>query len=471
MNASLALRRRNGWEAADSGILLWRNNLPYLLFFFVLPVLGIILAFMCIRSIPAWVGILLLWWLKPLFDHLMLHVIAVRFFENRASVFRLFRGLGKSLGRGLAGDLLWRRFSPLRSVVMPIRTLENPKTPKGRRIRALQKGCLNFGVLLSCLGLGMEVVLLAGELVFFVILIELFNPSFFIRFLFYGTTVDGFFLRWYSLNYVFVESLYVCMGFGVYINSRVEVEGWDIQLLFQNFVEKRKIPRTVAVLLVIPVFLFPPGGFTQTPMPAQALEEVLSSRDFGGETEGWGIRLRSRERDKTVELPLFSGPPWAEDVREWTARGFRLFLIAAAAGLAGVSLFRLRGPGRGKPPVRMPRDHGIPAGEGPAALLAKARDRYARGELRAAWAACLAAAFGACESRGRVLFPPGATEYECLALVRSREDGWEITEGFAFLVENWISLAYGGAVPRSGAFERVLDFCQSLLDNPAGDHA
>jgi hypothetical protein len=29
------------------------------------------------------------------------------------------------------------------------------------------------------------------------------------------------------------------MGFGLYLNSRVEVEGWDIELLFRDFAARR----------------------------------------------------------------------------------------------------------------------------------------------------------------------------------------------------------------------------------------
>jgi hypothetical protein len=472
MTASLVLRRRNGWEAADSGLLLWRNNLPYFPLFFALPFLGVILTLVFIPvSVPAWIGGLLLWWLKPLFDRLILHVIAVRFFESGAPLRRLFRGLGKSLGRGLAGDLLWRRFSPLRSAVMPVRTLENPRGSKKRRIRALRRGCLNFGVLLSCLGLGIELALLGGEAGFSVIALQL-DPGSSVRSFFekYGFELIIFWA--YGVNYMFAESLYVCMGFGLYVNSRVEVEGWDIQLLFQDFVKKRKAPGIVLALIL--GFFVPLRGFAETPVPAWALEEVLASPDFGGEEESWGIRLRGG--DKRAELPR-AGPFRAEEGKERVARGLRLFLAAAAAGLAGFFLFRLRGFVRKNNPGGKPGSPGIPAGESPETLLARARNRYARGELRAAWAACLAAALGACESRGWA-FPREATEYECLALVRSREGGREsrIAGGFAFLVENWTALAYGGAAPRAGAFESALDFCQSLLGGPprggpAGDHA
>jgi hypothetical protein len=126
----------------------------------------------------------------------------------------------------------------------------------------------------------------------------------------------------------------------------------------------------------------------------------------------------------------------------------------------------------------------------PRRLLEQSRVRYARGELREAWAACFAAAVSAYGIRWGLVFPRNATEYECLALVRSwgasaaiprgeaaeapaaangGEDSQAVVQAFADLVQNSTALAYGGLFPGGGAFELALDFCQSLL--PRGDNA
>jgi hypothetical protein len=44
----------------------------------------------------------------------------------------------------------------------------------------------------------------------------------------------------WCVNFLVVESIYVCMGFGLYLNSRVEVEGWDLELLFRKFAARRR---------------------------------------------------------------------------------------------------------------------------------------------------------------------------------------------------------------------------------------
>jgi hypothetical protein len=471
MKAALALRRRNGWEAADSGILLWKDNLPWVFLFFTPLLLAAAPMFFCIPlRMPVWAAILILWWLKPLFDRPLLHLLGLRFFERDVPAGRLFRGLGKSLGRGLAGDLLWRRLSPRRSTVMPIRILEKLRTGEiARRRRILQRGSLNFGPFLTLLGLGLEGMLLGGELLFFHMLSEFpLSPA--AWFLGQCDTDRLLFLA-YGINYLFTESLYVSMGFGLYINSRVEAEGWDIQLLFRGFLNRKPRRNSPAFpVLLLALFLLP--GFVQAEdaPPEQALREVLASPDFGGERDGWGIRFKERKE----EGPVLSVTPFrTEGSNETAARILRLTLILAAAAVILFSIINLRRLRREKP-LRKFRQFGTDSSpeKSPEERLERARVFFARGHIREAWAACLGALIGACE-RGGLVIPPEATEYECLDLVRSwsafgdPDEGERLFRGFSRLVSRWVALAYGGIRPGEGAFEETVDFCASLLRLPA----
>ncbi|MDR0641294.1 MAG: glucose-6-phosphate dehydrogenase assembly protein OpcA [Treponema sp.] len=271
----LALRKRSVWEAADAGLLLWKRNLGYFIPFFAIPFW--ICAF-ALRLSPGlmspenyetfydsvydnplsggvgyflsgsgesfliWSWIIL-WWLSPLFDRFILHVAAKRFFEPQASLSALFRGLGRNLGRGLVGDLLWRRLSPWRAAMLPLRLLEWESRGNRRRIkmrkRALANGGLHFCIFLTMWCSILQWILLAGE-TFFVLMIArlFFNPDLSS----FGNIFAGKGLYYYTgwcVNFLVVESVYVCMGFGLYLNSRVEVEGWDIELLFRNFAARR----------------------------------------------------------------------------------------------------------------------------------------------------------------------------------------------------------------------------------------
>jgi hypothetical protein len=308
-----------------------------------------------------------------------------------------------------------------------------------------------------------------------------------------------FFFAVFCLNYLLVESVYVCMGFGLYINSRVEVEGWDLELLFQRFASgtaaesgdtTKPAQGIVAPLLCLALCCLVPaaghaqdaaGGKTrqvaepsaeaQAAIPSEALfplaelEEILASRDFGGKRETWGIRFKSNENEGQP-LPDWDMASWVEKIKLISAQILRVLVIivivvVVALGFAAHYLYRRRGA---LIALRKSRGYGVSSheGEAPTELLARARAFYAEGLYRDAWAACFSATCAAWVGRG-VNFPPDATEYECLALVRV--SGASETVDFTDLVRTWIGFAYGGIAPQTGAFEKASAFCESLIGN------
>jgi hypothetical protein len=384
---------------------------------------------------------------------------------------------------------------------MPIRVLERIGRKQFRlRKKALVPGGLNFCALVSIMGLVLEAILLLGEIVFVMMVTQLFFPSAFNYMRDNLESVEIFIFAAFCLNYILVESLYVCMGFGLYINSRVEVEGWDLQILFQKFAgpeaRQNPLPRTgVTVLLLCFLFALSPAVHAD-PGPAtwmeeesegaeeskeapeyfpegfpfaseeslEDLEKILASPDFGGEEEGWDIRFRKRSTE-LQEMPDIDWISWLKKIRQafgYMLRFFAVLVIMGFAGFArywflknkrkGISRFRNGGKSYVNP---------LLSPESPQFLFARAEDFFRGGNLREAWAACLAGCIGACTRYRSLSFPSDATEYGCLELVRRAlpaEAG-----GFDDLVRSWIFFAYGGRTPNQGAFEKALAYGRSLL--------
>ena len=90
-------------------------------------------------------------------------------------------------------------------------------------------------------------------------------------------------------------------------------------------------------------------------------------------------------------------------------------------------------------------------------FFARARFFHEGSFLRQAWAHCLAGTLAAWRRRG-VAFPPDATEYDCLALVRKAVSGGGASDqdGLARLVGAWVAFAYGGRTPPAEEFEESL---------------
>jgi hypothetical protein len=350
---------------------------------------------------------------------------------------------------------------------------------------------------------------------FVIIVLQLFSPTALGYLQNYTNIVELSFFVAFCCNYVLVESLYVCMGFGLYINSRVEVEGWDLQLLFQKLAGPEK-PVTaintntnntntntnstntntnntngntnnvagVMAIFVACIFLaLPRAVYAQEPQepeeddeaielveyfaddfPAagegalERLEEILASPDFGSEKEGWGIRFKESEPKEKAKRPDVNIDSLLGKIRQaagFILRALVIFVIAAAAGFVLFWLWRNRRKGlallggRGKSYTRP----GL-SPESPEALFARAEDFFRRGNVREAWAACLAGCLGAYTRYRSLAFPVNATEYGCLDLVRRTLPAE--AAGFEQLVRDWIFFAYGGRPPADGAFERAL---------------
>jgi hypothetical protein len=506
----LVMRRRGVWEAADSGVLLWRKNFLYIIPFFAIPVW--ITAF-GLRFIPedfsylSWIG---LWWLKPFFDRFALHLISLRFFETSASSgTSLLRGLGGNLFRGLLGDLLWRRFSFVRSSRMPIRTLERLKFKRfGKRKKNLAAGGLDFGAFVTVLCFFSEWFLLGGEIFFAYSMIRMFFPDLFSSLGDFLAQGECFIFIAYCVNYMLIESLYAAMGFGVYINSRVETEGWDLQILFKKF-ESPKAPekpaedassgapktlqnRTMPLVFALCVFLFfpaaanaqdlplsqsapeepaeepaeffPEGFLPDESIPREVLEEVLASPDFGYYEPSWNIHLKKKPEEKErPDIPLIDASGF-EKIKEALGFGLRVLVCLVIGGAAVFIFYRLY---RNRGNFSLPKPKGgvtyrnpLFSPESPETLFARAAEFFSSGNIREAWAACLRGSIAAYSRYGDIAFPPDATEYGCLTLVRSSGGGGE--GGFGELVSTWIYLAYGGRTPPEGSFEKSLEFGRAL---------
>ncbi|MDR0511560.1 MAG: hypothetical protein LBG93_00455 [Treponema sp.] len=482
LDSALLLRRRSVWEAADSGILLWRHNFSRLMLFFALP---FSLTAFFIRLLPIghlFISIVVLWWLRPLFDRLALYVVSSRFFYSGEGAQQKPENHLVSLWemrRGLLGDLLWRRFSPNRSAHMPIRILEHARGEQFlKRKKTLSDGGLHFCSLITLLSFLLERFLLLSFIVFAEIVnntflpagVDLWNNTF---------AFGNFVFVVFCLMYILAGSLYVCTGFSLYINSRVEVEGWDLQLLFRKFslpspvVKKSSVH---AILLCLFLFLPKPAHSEESvqaqifPLPEphslEILETILDDAEFGGARESWGIRFRERETRAAPEpQEALVFPQWLEGIRQALGYILRFIAVVAIASLTAFAAYWFWKTYAKKytPAVFSSRNYASPffSRESPQALFRRAQAFHKQGNIREAWATCLSGCIMACVKYRALSFHDNATEYDCLNIVRTALYGE--AEGFEKLVRNWVLFAYGASAPGEGCFEEALFYGHSLL--------
>jgi len=461
-------------EAADAGLLLWRKNFSVFILFFALPFW--ITAFLLRIALPGnyqYFSWLIIWFLKPLFDRIILHIISIRFFDKDADVKRLSLGLGKSILRGLAGDLLWRRFSPLRAAIMPVRVLErNLKTGKSAALRRqlLKKGGIDFCLVLTLWAVSVEIALLFGETVFFITFAELFMQglaAFFNDFL----EIEIIYYAAWCLNIILVETIYVCMGFCLYINSRIEVEGWDIEIKFREFAKEKQHNKlsgnakpAILAAFFICVFLFmPEKSYAQNNLPAVPLDqlhEILDSPEFGRTEDSWGIRFKSRSQES--DLPDINSE-LTERIQKISARVLQLLLIGIIAAAMVFLFFYLRNNKLIRSGMKKQSKETMlydKYAEDPKQLLEKALAFYEKGDTRLGWGYCTAAAIKSWAYHG-ITFAPNATESDCAAAVNSMNNNNPNAQKFDRLIKNWVYLVYAGRLPAEGSFEDAVAFVKA----------
>ena len=169
------LRSRTGWEAMELGFALVRRHAaaiwkPWLLL--TLP-LFVLFNAAAVAIDQVWLAALAMWWLKPAFDRIPLFVVSRATFGSIPGLRDTLLAQWRWGWKPLLHYLTWRRFSPVRSLYLPIDLLEGAQGAQasGRR-RVLGGSAYGSALMLTVIFMHFGVVLWLGC----VALIFLFLP-------------------------------------------------------------------------------------------------------------------------------------------------------------------------------------------------------------------------------------------------------------------------------------------------------
>jgi hypothetical protein len=468
---AVQLRLRNPWEAIDLGFAMvrsWMREVYAPWFAVFLPVCAVALLLLP----PQW-ATLLVWWLKPALDRVVLHVLAAGVFGELPGLRDTLRALPRAVSPGLIASLTWCRFLLARSFDLPVWQLERQRGRAARvRRQQLQRRVGSHAVWLTAACIHFEIALGLSAITLYDLLLPAAGDGEFGLFqLFYGDNEQ--FAQWsFAIIYFAVvtvlEPAYVGGGFALYLNRRTALEGWDLEVALRRIGQRTpaepRVPAAapaggaiavslLAAVLAVASLAPPPAGAQAPPQPAaaeraaQAIKEVLKRPEFDQYRTRTVLEYLGSKKEQEKPRPRSESAGWATFI-DALAQLLRI-LAWAAVGVALVFLayyllrhFGLLREARAQytPPETLfgldVRPDSLPADiASEAARLARA------GELLSALSLLYRGALAALLHRDGVELASGDTEQDCLRKSRPRLPA-PAHDYFARLLGAWQQLAY-----------------------------
>jgi len=473
---------RSGWQALDLGYLMARAWWRTLYIASLMPMLPLTMVLLAIFSNSPFWALLILWWLKPFWERLPLFIASRMLFDEAPGIWSSMKSLPLI---DILPWLLWRRFSPQRAFNNPVTVLEGLKgTARRQRLRVLHGKYSDVALSNQFVGFCCELLLAFGLLVLF----EFFTPDA-LEIRFYDTfgelTLAGEWL--FSLAAIIAMTLvmpfHTMAGFALYLNRRIELEAWDIEISFRNLAGRKRSARSHAPLLptvILALGLFGLGapGSADAAMEhdresaAELIEQVLQGEDFGQERELRKWRFKDFEEEAEDE----GFPEWIIDFFDWIEgregwqqgiSGFafwvKILLVVLFAGLLFYLVRRYRGPlsrlgqlhkKKSAPEVLFGLD--VTPESLPPDVPQQAARLWGEGAYREALSLLYRASLSRLIDRYELAFRASHTEAECAALVRAHGID-SLSDYFWQLTQTWRRLAYGHQLPSDDALKGLCD--------------
>lgn len=486
------IRPRSAWEAVDFGLALtrgWARPVWAAWLAAVAPVWWAVYGGLTAWLGP-WIALLALWWLRPLFSRLPLHVLSRALFGEVTPVRGVLRAAPRLWVRKAAGDLTVRRIDLARSFAAPVDQLEGLRGgERRRRLATLRQDRHGTAIVLTGVSMLMELCLFLAALI---LLPSLTPEGFGIDWaahwtrLFEGGAAPWFLALFGACAFVafsIVEPFYVGGGFGLYLDRRTHLEGWDVELAFRRLARRldegggRRGGGRVAAMVAAAALGgllggLPAGGGAQaaeapaaeaaTPSPdapddpAAVARRILAGPDFSTREriETWQLRedLFPDDADETArrppELPIGGLATFAE-VLLWTvAIGLLALLAVWVARQAGPWSRGRRGrDGEPAPAVLFGLD--LSPESLPDDVPAAARELFAAGRATEALGLLYRGALARLARRREVA--ASWTEEECVRHLAGQLDAGGAA-WFRRLAVTWQAAAYAHRTPDAAAF-------------------
>jgi len=345
------IRPRSDWEAVDLGFAMSRRAFWRCLMVWWLAVLGpTVVGIVLLRSHPL-LFVTLFWWWRPVGSRLVLFELSRRLFGEAPTWKQVWREIPRAWWRRFFYRLVWARFSPWAPVTMPVEELEGLRgKPYQQRASLVMRRGGGAASRLTLGGAFLSVWLTLGLLGMVRMLLPEGQDGVFVEAwnaieagsmesipLAATWLVMGCYMLALSLSDVFVTG----GGFGIYVNSRTWIEGWDVELAFKRLANRIGQVSALLIAALFLVFQVPAGAVDR--VPEQVIREVKAHQDF--EIQKMKVPMPDVSKSSGSSGPSGSSgspPAWMEGLM----RGFGQVLLVvcglALLGLIGWLLWTFR---------------------------------------------------------------------------------------------------------------------------------
>lgn len=472
----VALRPRTPREAMDLGIALLRANarVVWLAWFaFSLPCFALAQGLAWALGLP-WLGLLLVWWLLPLFDRAPLYVLSRAVFEQAPSWRTTLRGQARWPWGPTLAALSWRRVDSNRVLRLPLEMLEGlPARQRAARWRVLRKPLVGTtsGLAWTCLLFALAAF--ASVWLFALLLVpnELMPQSLRTWALLSPQAREPLWWAATSVGYLalsLIEPVHVAAGFALYLNRRTQLEAWDIDLSFRRL-RARLLSIATAALVLLCVGIAPVTRAADSDAPA-AQAAAMSSGEMRFTKAVRAAYLDPRFGRTHTEMRWVPKSVTRVELKPRDVGGIGSFTAGALNGvlwlLLGIAVVMLAvfawrhwGAGKSMAPRALPPLAPVRIGTEASPVLP---DELA-GAVRALWQSgrrreALALLYrGAVAQTAAVLQIPvasEATEADWVRRAAALDEGRRIR--FTAIVCAWQYAAYADRYPDEGSVDRLL---------------
>jgi hypothetical protein len=483
------LRPRSGWESQDLGIAMVRGRLGRLLWQWcvVMVPLWVLLAVL-LRDHP-WAFFWITWWLKPLYDRVPLFTLGRRLFGQETSLREVLRELPRLMFKGNWYFLTLGRLSFFRCFSLPVKILEGGKfSDYRRRVSVLLRHgdstvmwvtlgwflCSVFTVL-GCWQLwdSLTVDPEASE----------DGPLFYRMFANSWRHADATLIWTLSVLHLaamtLTEIFYVGAGFGLYLNSRSHLEGWDIEVSFRSLSARLKELAGPALVGLFALLLLT--------TPASAAQRVDRDRDWNSDEVAPRQSMKLNKQNVARETKVVkSDEAFKVHTEEYTVYddvtgssydlgdfawlgaiisfiGWGLLGLAIAALLWALYRHRhifARGESKPEAPEDVKARVVMGMDVSPEALPQNIPDAAAAcwraGDIRGALRLLYAGSLHWMIERARLPIRESDTEGDCLRHSKQLTEPLQ-TQYFQALTQIWMGHAYGHRMPDASSMEQCIN--------------